>query len=79
MVNYVCPRCGKISKQKSHHEAHINRKRSCKKDNILEEIIEQKVDNQVKQHLSQQIDLKVEQKVKEILDKINQEMVSEYS
>jgi len=42
-MKYCCEKCHKIFAQKGHFEDHMNRKRPCKKDNSLEELIEQKV------------------------------------
>lgn len=43
MVNYSCETCHKVFVQKGHFEAHQNRKRPCKKDNTIEELVTQKV------------------------------------
>lgn len=43
MVSYICETCQKVFKQKGHLESHKNRKRPCKKDNIIEELVEKKV------------------------------------
>ena len=43
MVNYRCENCMNVFAQKGHLEAHKNRKRSCKKDNTIEALVEQKV------------------------------------
>ena len=43
MVKYSCKTCQKTFSQKGHLETHKNRKRPCKKDNTIEELIEQKV------------------------------------
>jgi len=43
MVNYSCETCEKIFTQKGHLEAHLTRKRPCKKDNTIELIVEKKV------------------------------------
>lgn len=56
MVKYVCNRCGKVSKQKSHHDAHINRKTQCENKN---------------EHIDKLIDEKVEEKINEFIIKLN--------
>lgn len=43
MVKYSCETCNKIFTQKGHLEDHKNRKNPCKKDNTIEELVEQKV------------------------------------
>ena len=43
MVKYSCETCQKVFTQKGHYDSHNNRKRSCKKDNTIEELIERKV------------------------------------
>jgi DNA (cytosine-5)-methyltransferase 1 len=43
MVKYSCETCQKIFTQKGHFEKHMSRKRSCKKDNTIEVLVEQKV------------------------------------
>lgn len=43
MVNYTCENCNKTFSQKGHLETHKNRKRPCKKDNTIEELVERKV------------------------------------
>ena len=43
MVDYVCINCNKIFTQKGHYDTHKKRKRPCKKDTQIEEIIEKKV------------------------------------
>jgi DNA (cytosine-5)-methyltransferase 1 len=40
---HICERCGKNFKQKSHLDAHMKRKRPCKKDDTLTKLIEEKV------------------------------------
>lgn len=42
-MKYCCEKCHKMFSQKGHFEDHQNRKRPCKKDNFIEELIEQKV------------------------------------
>ena len=44
MVNYSCPNCDKLFKQKGHYEFHINRKKSCKIDNLNVTKIVRKLD-----------------------------------
>lgn len=43
MAKYTCETCQKSFSQKGHLEDHNNRKRPCKKENTIEEIIEKKV------------------------------------
>lgn len=43
MVTYVCENCQKTFSQKGHFEDHQNRKRPCKKDNTIEELVNKKV------------------------------------
>jgi len=43
MVTYSCEKCQKSFTQKGHLETHMNRKRPCKKDNMIESLVEQKV------------------------------------
>jgi DNA adenine methylase len=43
MVEYACTICNKVFAQKGHYNAHVNRKRPCKKDTALEALIEKKV------------------------------------
>ena len=43
MVKYMCSTCQKFFSQKGHLEDHRNRKRPCKKDNTVEELVEKKV------------------------------------
>lgn len=43
MVKYTCETCQKVFSQKGHLEDHNNRKRPCKKDNTIEDLIEKKV------------------------------------
>lgn len=43
MVNYSCLNCQKIFKQKSHYDKHLERKTQCKKDNIIEKLVEEKI------------------------------------
>ena len=38
MVNYSCSNCQKIFTQKGHYDKHLQRKRPCKKDNIIEKL-----------------------------------------
>jgi adenine-specific DNA-methyltransferase len=42
-MKYCCHKCHKTFAQKGHFEDHMNRKRPCKKDNSMEELVEQKV------------------------------------
>jgi DNA (cytosine-5)-methyltransferase 1 len=56
MVKYVCNRCGKVSKQKSHHEAHLKKKTPCENKN---------------KDIESQIDKKVEKKFNELIEKLN--------
>ena len=43
MVNYICDICDKPFTQKSHYDSHKARIRPCKKNNIIEKIVEKKV------------------------------------
>ena len=43
MVKYSCDTCKKIFTQKGHFEKHMNRKRPCKTDNTIEQLVDQKV------------------------------------
>ena len=43
MTKYTCETCHKVFSQKGHLEDHNNRKRPCKKDNTIEELVEKKV------------------------------------
>lgn len=43
MVKYSCETCQKIFTQKGHYEKHMNRKRPCKQDNMIEVLVEQKI------------------------------------
>jgi len=43
MVAYSCEICQKIFSQKGHLEDHYNRKRPCRKNNTIEEIVDKKV------------------------------------
>lgn len=43
MVKYSCKTCQKTFSQKGHLEGHQNRKRPCKRDTAIEELVEQKV------------------------------------
>ena len=40
MVKYSCETCQKTFTQKGHLEDHQNRKRPCKKDNTIEDVVE---------------------------------------
>ena len=44
MVNYSCSNCQKIFTQKGHYDKHLQRKRPCKKDNIIEKLFEYIID-----------------------------------
>jgi DNA modification methylase len=46
-TTHICERCGKNFKQKSHLDAHMKRKRPCKKDDTLTKLIEEKVEEKV--------------------------------
>jgi len=43
MAKYACETCQKVFSQKGHLKDHNNRKRPCKKDNTIEELVEKKV------------------------------------
>jgi hypothetical protein len=43
MVTYTCDVCQKVFVQKGHYDSHTKRKRPCKKDTALEEIVAKKV------------------------------------
>ena len=43
MVNYICEKCGRSFKQKSHYNMHLKRKTPCVQINKLNEIIENKI------------------------------------
>lgn len=43
MAKYTCETCQKVFSQKGHLKDHNNRKRPCKKDNTIEELVEKKV------------------------------------
>jgi site-specific DNA-methyltransferase (adenine-specific) len=43
MVNYRCETCFKVFNQKGHFEVHVKRKNPCKKDTLIETLIERKV------------------------------------
>lgn len=46
-TTHICERCGKNFKQKSHLDAHMKRKRPCKKDDTLTKLVEAKVEEKV--------------------------------
>jgi len=46
-TTHICERCGKNFKQKSHLDAHMKRKRPCKKDDALTKLVEAKVEERV--------------------------------
>ena len=43
MVTHICENCERIFKQKGHLDSHKKRKNPCKKDDIIEKIVEKKV------------------------------------
>lgn len=49
MVKYICEKCGKEFKQKSHHNTHMNKKNPC----IIESKIKEMIDNAVKVKLAE--------------------------
>jgi len=48
MVNYTCATCDRLFKQKGHYDAHMKRKRPCKKSVSMETLVEQKVQEALK-------------------------------
>lgn len=44
MVNYSCSNCQKVFTQKGHYDTHLKRKTPCKKDNVIEKLVQQKVE-----------------------------------
>lgn len=44
MVNYTCDICDKVFTQKGHYESHKARKRPCKKNDMIEKLVEKKVE-----------------------------------
>ncbi len=51
MIKHICNNCNKSFAQKGHLEDHLKRKRPCKKDITLEELIEKKVKEVISNHL----------------------------
>lgn len=43
MVSYICDVCEKIFTQKCHYDSHKGRKRACKKNNVIEKLVEKKI------------------------------------
>jgi DNA adenine methylase len=43
MVTYTCENCNKVFMQKGHYETHKARKRPCKKNDTIEQLVEKKV------------------------------------
>ena len=43
MVSYTCDTCDKVFKQKGHYDSHVARKRPCKKNDVIEKLVEKKV------------------------------------
>jgi DNA adenine methylase len=43
MVTYTCTTCDKVFTQKGHYDSHNARKRPCKKNDIIEKLVEKKV------------------------------------
>jgi DNA adenine methylase len=50
MAPYTCETCQKVFKQKSHFDSHKARKRPCKKDVRIEQLVEQKVQEALAKH-----------------------------
>lgn len=47
MPTYICQVCERVFKQKGHFESHKKKKNPCKKDTVLEKIIEKKIDEKL--------------------------------
>ena len=47
MPTYICQVCERVFKQKGHFESHKKKKNPCKKDAVLEKIIEKKIDEKL--------------------------------
>jgi hypothetical protein len=70
MVKYSCDTCKKIFTQKGHFEKHMNRKRPCKTDNTIEQLVDQKVQDALLKHnilKEKEKDLDYSQKTREEL------------
>lgn len=64
MGKYVCGKCGKVFKQKSHYETHLHKKKPCddgsKLHDLIDEIIEKKLEKKLeKKHVVPTTPLKV--------------------
>tara|TARA_B100001094_G_C18184956_1_gene803188 strand:- start:2329 stop:3849 length:1521 start_codon:yes stop_codon:yes gene_type:complete len=49
MVEYICPKCGKVFTQRSHYNKHLNRKTPCDKGKKkFDEVVKEKVKEEIK-------------------------------
>lgn len=70
MVSYICETCNKTFSQKSHYSKHLNRKNPCKKNTIIEAMIEKKVNEAIAKSLQTSIIEPVAQPLSNINNKI---------
>jgi DNA (cytosine-5)-methyltransferase 1 len=56
---HICERCGKNFKQKSHLDAHMKRKRPCKKDDTLTKIIEERVKEKLEEKMNELVNINI--------------------